>query len=160
MYEGGFFFSGDGARRDDDGYLFLSGRLDDVMSVSGHRIGTAEVESALVQHRWCIEAAVVSIAHEIKGETIVAFAKLDASYKSQTSAEHELIQNVRKEIGPFAAPGRIIIVKDLPKTRSGKIMRRILKKIAARNADDLGDVSALADPSVVDDIIDAENKSR
>ena len=159
VYEGGFFFSGDGARRD-DGYLFLSGRLDDVMSVSGHRIGTAEVESALVQHRWCIEAAVVSIAHEIKGETIVAFAKLDASYKSQTSAEHELIQNVRKEIGPFAAPGRIIIVKDLPKTRSGKIMRRILKKIAARNADDLGDVSALADPSVVDDIIDAENKSR
>tara|TARA_Y100001954_G_scaffold185303_1_gene198085 strand:+ start:29629 stop:31554 length:1926 start_codon:yes stop_codon:yes gene_type:complete len=160
VYEGGFFFSGDGARRDDDGYLFLSGRLDDVMSVSGHRIGTAEVESALVQHRWCIEAAVVSIAHEIKGETIVAFAKLDASYKSQTSAEHELIQNVRKEIGPFAAPGRIIIVKDLPKTRSGKIMRRILKKIAARNADDLGDISALADPSVVDDIIDAENKSR
>ena len=165
VYEGGYYFSGDGARRDSDGYLFITGRLDDVMNVSGHRIGTAEVESALVQHSSCIEAAVVSIAHEVKGESIVAYVILDPSrsIEKRSSLEihqRELITNVRMEIGPFAAPERVVIVKDLPKTRSGKIMRRILKKIAAGDVDDFGDVSALADPGVVDEIIKAERHAR
>ena len=165
IFEGGYYASGDGARRDADGYYYITGRLDDVMNVSGHRIGTAEVESALVQHPSCIEAAVVSIGHEIKGETIVAFVILDPSRKNEQStpaesAERELISNVRMEIGPFAAPERVIVVNDLPKTRSGKIMRRVLRKIATGNVDDFGDLSALADATVLESVIRAELQTR
>lgn len=162
VFEGGYYASGDGARRDADGYLYVTGRLDDVMNVSGHRIGTAEVESALVQHPICIEAAVVSIGHEIKGETIVAFVILDPLRKKEATQypEQELVFKVRAEIGPFAAPERVIVVKNLPKTRSGKIMRRILKKIAAGNIEDLGDVSALADPGSIEHCIQAEQRAR
>ena len=150
----GFYFTGDGARRDADGYYWITGRVDDVMNVSGHRMGTAEVESALVLHDAVAEAAVVGFPHEIKGEGIYAYVTLMAGTNTDLeSLEQELVNLVRTEIGPIAKPDVIQWAPGLPKTRSGKIMRRILRKIAANEIDDLGDTSTLADPSVVDDLV-------
>tara|TARA_B100000575_G_scaffold122939_1_gene98024 strand:+ start:40 stop:897 length:858 start_codon:yes stop_codon:yes gene_type:complete len=148
----GFYFTGDGARRDKDGYYWITGRVDDVMNVSGHRIGTAEVENALVLHPSVAEAAVVGFPHEIKGEGIYAYVTLmkDAQSPASDSALiRELEELVRAEIGPIAKPDKIQWAPGLPKTRSGKIMRRILRKIASKDFDNLGDTSTLADPSVV-----------
>ena len=150
----GYYFTGDGARRDEDGYYWITGRVDDVMNVSGHRIGTAEVESALVLHPSVAEAAVVGFPHDLKGEGIYAYVTLMQSDDSEPATlREELIAMVRKEIGPIAKPDAIQWAPGLPKTRSGKIMRRILRKIAANELDNLGDTSTLADPSVVDDLI-------
>jgi acetyl-CoA synthetase len=150
----GVYFTGDGARRDEDGYYWITGRVDDVMNVSGHRIGTAEVESALVLHQSVAEAAVVGFPHDLKGEGIYAYVTLMAGDNSDTEELlAQLIALVRKEIGPIAKPDVIQWAPGLPKTRSGKIMRRILRKIAANELDNLGDTSTLADPSVVDDLI-------
>ena len=149
----GFYFTGDGARRDADGYYWITGRVDDVMNVSGHRIGTAEVESALVLHPQVAEAAVVGYPHAIKGEGIYAYVTLMAgSNEDPDKLQQELISLVRREIGPFARPDVIQWAPGLPKTRSGKIMRRILRKIAADDLDDLGDTTTLADPGVLDDL--------
>ena len=153
-----FYFTGDGARRDSDGYYWITGRVDDVMVVSGHNIGTAEVESALVLHPAVAEAAVVGFPHDIKGEGIYAFVTLMLSQKSgNKELEEELTHLVRQQIGPIAKPDIIQWAPGLPKTRSGKIMRRILRKVAASELDDLGDISTLADPSVVDDLIKDRN---
>jgi acetyl-CoA synthetase len=149
----GKYYTGDGARIDDDGDFILMGRLDDVINVSGHRMGTAEVESALVAHAKVAEAAVVGMPHEIKGEGIYAFVTLNAGIDGTPELKKELVTHVRKEIGPIATPDKIQFAPGLPKTRSGKIMRRILKKIAAGQIDDLGDTSTLADPHVVDDLV-------
>ena len=149
----GFYFTGDGARRDADGYYWITGRVDDVMNISGHRLGTAEVESALVLHAAVAEAAVVGFPHEIKGEGIYAFVTLMAGTNEGDALIDELVQQVRTEIGPIARPDVIQLAPGLPKTRSGKIMRRILRKIAAGEVDDLGDTSTLADPAVVDDLV-------
>ena len=149
----GYYFTGDGARRDEYGYYWITGRVDDVMNISGHRIGTAEVESALVLHPAVAEAAVVGFPHDLKGVGIYAFVTLMSGDNSDaTKLLEELVAMVRREIGPFAKPDAI---RDpgLPKTRSGKIMRRILRKIAAGELDNLGDTSTLADPSVVDNLI-------
>ena len=149
----GFYFTGDGARRDADGFYWITGRVDDVMNVSGHRIGTAEVESALVLHQQVAEAAVVGFPHPIKGEGIYAFVTLMAgTNEDPDKVQQELIGLVRQEIGPFARPDVIQWAPGLPKTRSGKIMRRILRKIAADDFDDLGDTTTLADPGVLDDL--------
>ena len=153
----GFYFTGDGARRDKDGFYWITGRVDDVMNVSGHRIGTAEVESALVLHPLVAEAAVVGFPHEIKGEGIYAYVTLmkDAqSPKPDSVLMRELEELVRAEIGPIAKPDKIQWAPGLPKTRSGKIMRRILRKIASKDFENLGDTSTLADPSVVADLTD------
>ena len=151
----GYYFTGDAVYRDKDGFYFITGRVDDVLNVSGHRIGTAEVESALVKHPSVAQAAVVGRPHPIKGEAIIAFATLT---ESNTEDEDELVKElrllIRGEIGPFAAPDVIALTPALPMTRSGKIMRRVLRKISAGEADQLGDVSTLADPSVVDTLID------
>jgi len=153
-YEG-CYFTGDAARRDADGYYWITGRVDDVMNVSGHRIGTAEVESALVLHQAVAEAAVVGFPHEVKGEGIYAYVTLMASNKDDPDKlREELINMVRREIGAFAKPDAIQWAPGLPKTRSGKIMRRILRKIAANELDDLGDISTLAEPAVVDDLVE------
>ena len=150
----GYYFTGDGARRDADGYYWITGRVDDVMNVSGHRIGTAEVESALVLHPAVAEAAVVGFPHDLKGEGIYAYVTLMSGDNSDADTLlNELIAMVRQEIGPIAKPDAIQWAPGLPKTRSGKIMRRILRKIAANELDNLGDTSTLADPSVVDDLI-------
>ena len=150
----GYYFTGDGARRDEDGYYWITGRVDDVMNVSGHRIGTAEVESALVLHPAVAEAAVVGFPHDLKGEGIYAFVTLMSGDNSDANTLlEELVAMVRQEIGPIAKPDAIQWAPGLPKTRSGKIMRRILRKIAASELDNLGDTSTLADPSVVDDLI-------
>lgn len=150
----GYYFTGDGARRDADGYYWITGRVDDVMNVSGHRIGTAEVESALVLHPAVAEAAVVGFPHDLKGEGIYAYVTLMSGDNSDANTLlNELIAMVRREIGPIAKPDAIQWAPGLPKTRSGKIMRRILRKIAADELDNLGDTSTLADPSVVDDLI-------
>ena len=150
----GYYFTGDGARRDEDGYYWITGRVDDVMNVSGHRIGTAEVESALVLHPAVAEAAVVGFPHDLKGEGIYAFVTLMSSDNSDANTLlEELVAMVRQEIGPIAKPDAIQWAPGLPKTRSGKIMRRILRKIAGSELDNLGDTSTLADPSVVDDLI-------
>ena len=150
----GFYFTGDGARRDEDGYYWITGRVDDVINVSGHRIGTAEVESALVLHEAVAEAAVVGYPHHIKGEGIYAYVTLMAgSNIDPLRLEGELIDLVRREIGPFAKPDVIQWAPGLPKTRSGKIMRRILRKIAANELENMGDISTLADPSVVEDLV-------
>ena len=150
----GYYFTGDGARRDEDGYYWITGRVDDVMNVSGHRIGTAEVESALVLHPSVAEAAVVGFPHDLKGEGIYAYVTLMQGDDREPGAlRDELIAMVRKEIGPIAKPDAIQWAPGLPKTRSGKIMRRILRKIAADELDNLGDTSTLADPNVVDDLI-------
>ena len=154
----GLYFTGDGARRDSEGYYWITGRVDDVMVVSGHNIGTAEVESALVLHPAVAEAAVVGFPHDIKGEGIYAFVTLMLSQKSGNEELIEELTNlVREQIGPIAKPDIIQWAPGLPKTRSGKIMRRILRKVAANEMDDLGDISTLADPSVVDDLIKGRN---
>jgi acetyl-CoA synthetase len=145
----GMYFTGDGARRDDDGYWWITGRVDDVINVSGHRMGTAEVESALVGHPAVAEAAVVGAPHEIKGQGIYAYVTLKTGFEATESLRKELVAHVRKEIGAIASPDWIQWAPGLPKTRSGKIMRRILRKIAANEHDALGDISTLADPLVV-----------
>jgi acetyl-CoA synthetase len=150
----GLYFTGDGARRDADGYYWITGRVDDVINVSGHRMGTAEVESALVAHALVAEAAVVGYPHDIKGQGIYAYVTLVADAEPSEALRKELITWVRKEIGPIAAPDVIQWAPGLPKTRSGKIMRRILRKIAANETDSLGDTSTLADPGVVTDLVD------
>ncbi len=149
----GYYVAGDGARRDEDGYYQITGRIDDVINVSGHRMGTAEVESALVKHASVAEAAVVGYPHEIKGQSIYAYVTLNTGVEKSDELKKELAAHVRKEIGPIATPEKIQWSDALPKTRSGKIMRRILKKVAADDVDDLGDISTLADPSVVEDIV-------
>ncbi|MEQ9347099.1 MAG: acetate--CoA ligase [Thalassospira sp.] len=148
------YTTGDGARRDDDGYYWITGRVDDVINVSGHRMGTAEVESALVAHPKVAEAAVVGVPHDIKGQGIYAYVTLNADEEPSEELRLELVKWVRKEIGPIASPDFLQWSPGLPKTRSGKIMRRILRKIAANEYDQLGDTSTLADPGVVDDLID------
>ena len=150
----GKYFTGDGCRRDEDGYYWITGRVDDVINVSGHRMGTAEVESALVSHGSVAEAAVVGYPHEIKGQGIYAYVTLNADSEPSEELRGELVKWVRKEIGPIASPDLIQWASGLPKTRSGKIMRRILRRIAANEYSDLGDTSTLADPSVVDNLID------
>ena len=149
----GKYFTGDGARRDADGYYWITGRVDDVINVSGHRMGTAEVESALVLHAKVAEAAVVGMPHEIKGQGIYAYVTLNVSETGDAALAKELVTWVRTEIGPIAAPDAVQFAPSLPKTRSGKIMRRILRKIAEGDISTLGDTSTLADPSVVDDLI-------
>lgn len=150
----GKYFTGDGCRRDEDGYYWITGRVDDVINVSGHRMGTAEVESALVAHELVAEAAVVGYPHDIKGQGIYAYVTLIAGTEPGEELRKELVQWVRTDIGPIASPDLIQWAPALPKTRSGKIMRRILRKIAANEFDQLGDVSTLADPAVVDDLVD------
>ena len=149
----GKYFTGDGARRDSDGYYWITGRVDDVINVSGHRLGTAEIESALVGHAAVAEAAVVGYPHEIKGQGIYCYVTLKADVKATAQLEPELRNWVRREIGPFASPDVIQFAPGLPKTRSGKIMRRILRKVAEGDIANLGDTSTLADPSVVDDLV-------
>ena len=149
----GKYFTGDGCRRDEDGYYWITGRVDDVINVSGHRMGTAEVESALVAHPKVAEAAVVGMPHDLKGQAIYAFVTLNAEDKESPELRGELVKWVRKEIGPIATPDAIQFAPALPKTRSGKIMRRILRKIAEGAVSNLGDVSTLADPSVVDNLV-------
>src|SRR5690606_31739218 len=149
----GKYFTGDGARRDEDGYYWITGRVDDVINVSGHRLGTAEIESALVAHPAVAEAAVVGYPHEIKGQAIYAFVTPKADADPTPELLVELRNWVRHEIGPFAAPEAMQFAPGLPKTRSGKIMRRILRKIAENDMDALGDTSTLADPHVVDDLV-------
>ena len=150
----GLYFTGDGARRDEDGFYWITGRVDDVINVAGHRLGTAEIESALVAHPKVAEAAVVGYPHDIKGQGIYAYVTLRADEEPSEELRSELVQWVRKEIGPIAAPDLLQWAPGLPKTRSGKIMRRILRKIAANEHDQLGDTSTLADPAVVDDLVD------
>ena len=150
----GKYFTGDGCRRDEDGYYWITGRVDDVINVSGHRMGTAEVESALVAHAKVAEAAVVGYPHDIKGQGIYAYVTLIAGEDPSEDLRKELVQWVGKDIGPFARPDFIQWAPGLPKTRSGKIMRRILRKIAANEHDDLGDTSTLAEPEVVDELVE------
>ncbi|EHL95322.1 acetate--CoA ligase [Acetobacteraceae bacterium AT-5844] len=149
----GKYFTGDGARRDEDGYYWITGRVDDVLNVSGHRMGTAEIESALVAHPKVAEAAVVGMPHDIKGQGIYAYVTLIAGEEPSDALRKELVAWVRKEIGPIASPDAIQWAPGLPKTRSGKIMRRILRKIAANETSSLGDTSTLADPTVVEELI-------
>jgi acetyl-CoA synthetase len=149
----GMYFTGDGARRDQDGDYWITGRVDDVLNVSGHRLGTAEVESALVLHHAVAEAAVVGFPHDIKGQGIYCYVTLKVGIEPTEALRKELVQQVRKEIGATASPDVIQWAPSLPKTRSGKIMRRILRKIAANELDSLGDTSTLADPAVVDDLV-------
>ena len=149
----GLYFTGDGCRRDEDGYHWITGRVDDVINVSGHRIGTAEVESALVAHPLVAEAAVVGVAHDIKGQGIHAFVTLIQGEAGSDALTAELKQEVRKHIGALATPESIQFAPALPKTRSGKIMRRILRKIAEGQIDDFGDISTLADPAVVEALV-------
>jgi acetyl-CoA synthetase len=147
------YFTGDGCRRDEDGYYWITGRVDDVINVSGHRIGTAEVESALVEHHAIAEAAVVGFPHDIKGQGIYAYVTLKAGVEPSEALRKELVAQVRTIIGPIAAPDHIQWAPGLPKTRSGKIMRRILRKIAENAPEQLGDTSTLADPSVVESLV-------
>jgi acetyl-CoA synthetase len=149
----GYYTAGDGARRDKDGYYQITGRIDDVINVSGHRMGTAEVESALVAHAKVAEAAVVGYPHELKGQSIYAYVTLKTGVEKSEALKKELVAHVRTLIGPIATPEKLQWADGLPKTRSGKIMRRILKKVAAGDITDLGDITTLADPSVVDDIV-------
>lgn len=149
----GLYFTGDGCRRDEDGYYWITGRIDDVINVSGHRLGTAEVESALVSHQAVAEAAVVGYPHEIKGQGIYAYVTLKTGREYTDALKKELAQHVRKEIGAFAAPDVIHWAPGLPKTRSGKIMRRILRKIAENQSDQIGDTTTLADPTVVEHLV-------
>jgi acetyl-CoA synthetase len=149
----GMYFSGDGCRRDEDGYYWITGRMDDVINVSGHRLGTAEVESAINQHDAVAESAVVGFPHDIKGQGIYAYVMLREGMKAGDELKKEIVQTVRRIIGPIATPDAIQFVPGLPKTRSGKIMRRILRKIAANETDSLGDTSTLADPAVVEDLL-------
>ena len=150
----GTYFTGDGARRDEDGYYWITGRVDDVINVSGHRLGTAEVESALVAHPKVAEAAVVGCPHDIKGQGIYAYVTLKSGEQPSDALRKELVAWVRKEIGAIATPDWLQWAPGLPKTRSGKIMRRILRKIAENQPEQLGDISTLADPSVVKNLVD------
>jgi len=150
----GYYFTGDGARRDERGYFWITGRVDDVINVSGHRMGTAEVESAIDEHPLVAESAVVGYPHDIKGQGIYAYVTLHLGTEGTDELKKELIKLVRADIGPIASPDIIQWSPQLPKTRSGKIMRRILRKIAANEIDSLGDISTLADPSVVQNIIE------
>ena len=154
----GFYFTGDGARKDEDGYYWLMGRVDDVINVSGHRLGTAEVESSLVAHPKVAEAAVVGYPHDIKGEGIYAYVTLKEGVEATEELRLELVAHVRKEIGPIASPDVILFAKALPKTRSGKILRRILRKIAAGEVEQLGDISTLADPEVIESLLPGTRK--
>ncbi|MCG8619725.1 MAG: AMP-binding protein, partial [Desulfobacterales bacterium] len=154
----GYYFAGDGCRRDEDGYHWITGRVDDVINVSGHRMGTAEVESALVSHPDVAEAAVIGYPHDIKGQGIYAFVTLIVSSTPSDELMAELKAHVRKEIGPIATPDILNFAPALPKTRSGKIMRRILRKIATDEFDQLGDISTLADPDVVGNLIDSHKE--
>jgi len=154
----GKYFTGDGCRRDEDGYYWITGRVDDVVIVSGHNLGTAEIESALVEHEACAEAAVVGIPHQLKGNAIYAFAILNDGFEPTPELEKALKQQVRTSIGPIASPERVQLVVGLPKTRSGKIMRRILRKVAAGDVQDLGDTSTLADPGVVDGLLEGRKQ--
>ena len=155
----GLYFSGDGARKDIDGYYWITGRIDDVINVSGHRMGTTEIESALVLHRDVAESAVVGYPHDIKGQGIYVYVTLNDGVQPSDELKQELLRHVRTEIGPFACPDIIQWSPGLPKTRSGKIMRRILRKIAHNEVDDLGDTSTLAEPKVVNNLIEnRENK--
>ena len=149
----GYYFTGDGARRDKDGYYWITGRVDDVLNISGHRMGTAEVESALVLHEKIAEAAVVGCPHDIKGQGIYCYVTPMKGVEPDEQLRLELIALCVKEIGPIAKPDIIQWAPGLPKTRSGKIMRRILRKVAANELDSLGDTSTLADPAVVDELI-------
>ncbi|MCP4663737.1 MAG: AMP-binding protein, partial [bacterium] len=151
----GYYVTGDGCRRDEDGYYWITGRIDDVLNVSGHRLGTAEIESALVAHEAVAEAAVVGYPHEIKGTGIYAFVSLSSEYAEQSAdaMAGTLREQVRHMIGAFAAPDVVHVAGGLPKTRSGKIMRRILRQIAASEYDGLGDTTTLADPEVVERLI-------
>lgn len=153
MYPG-YYFTGDGCRKDEDGYYWITGRVDDVINVSGHRIGTAEVEGAIGKHPKVAEAAVVGFPHDIKGQGIYAYVTLKAGQKVHDDLTKEIVNICRQEIGPIASPDRIQYTEGLPKTRSGKIMRRILRKIADGKVDELGDTSTLADPSIVDTLVD------
>jgi acetyl-CoA synthetase len=150
----GYYFTGDGCRRDEDGYYWITGRVDDVINVSGHRMGTAEVESALVAHDCVAEAAVVGFPHEVKGEGIYAYVTLNAEVEYSDELRSAMKKQVREVIGPIATPDVIHWAPALPKTRSGKIMRRILRKIATNETDQVGDVSTLADPGVVQSLIE------
>jgi len=150
----GNYFTGDGCRRDEDGYYWITGRVDDVINVSGHRMGTAEVESSLVEHELVAEAAVVGYPHDIKGQGIYAYVTLNVGVEPTEELRQELVQWVRKDIGPIASPDLVQFAPGLPKTRSGKIMRRILRKIAENDYGNLGDTSTLAEPAVVDDLVD------
>ena len=156
----GMYFTGDGCKRDKDGYYWITGRVDDVINVSGHRLGTAEVESALVAHPKVSEAAVVGYPHDIKGQGIYCYVTLMAGEAGDDELRKDLVAHVRKEIGPLATPDKIQFAPGLPKTRSGKIMRRILRKIAEDDFGALGDTSTLADPSVVDDLIEKRQNKR
>ena len=156
----GMYFTGDGCRRDKDGYYWITGRVDDVINVSGHRLGTAEVESALVSHPKVSEAAVVGYPHDIKGQGIYCYVTLMAGEEGSDDLRRELVAHVRKEIGPLASPDKIQFAPGLPKTRSGKIMRRILRKIAEDEFGNLGDTSTLADPAVVSDLVDNRQNRR
>ena len=149
----GYYFTGDGAKRDADGYYWITGRVDDVLNVSGHRLGTAEIESALVAHKHVAEAAVVGFPHDIKGQGIYAYVTLNAGVETHESLHKELVQHVRMQISPIATPDHIHFTPALPKTRSGKIMRRILRKIAEGETDSLGDTSTLTNPEIVDVLI-------
>jgi acetyl-CoA synthetase len=149
----GLYFTGDGARRDKDGYYWITGRVDDVLNISGHRLGTAEIESALVLHKNVAEAAVVGYPHDIKGQGIYAYVTLVKGVEPTEALREELVQLCRAEIGAIATPDIIQWAPGLPKTRSGKIMRRILRKIAANETNQIGDISTLADPAVVDDLV-------
>jgi len=149
----GKYFTGDGCKRDRDGYYWITGRVDDVLNVSGHRLGTAEIESALVLHPSCVEAAVVGVPHDVKGQGVFAYVILAEGVADTPDLVPSLKMSVRKEIGGLAIPDGIVIVSGLPKTRSGKIMRRVLRKVACNEADSLGDTSTLADPSIVDELI-------
>jgi acetyl-CoA synthetase len=152
----GYFYTGDGAARDEHGYIWIKGRVDDVINVSGHRLSTAEIESALILHRGVAETAVIGVPDDLTGQAVHAFVTLKPEFtydrNDEASLAKELALQVRKVIGSFAAPKKIIIVPDLPKTRSGKIMRRIMRKISCGEGDQLGDLSTLADPSVVEAI--------
>ncbi|MEM6857473.1 MAG: acetyl-coenzyme A synthetase, partial [Pseudomonadota bacterium] len=150
----GKYFTGDGCRRDEDGYFWITGRVDDVINVSGHRMGTAEVESALVLHSKVAESAVVGYPHDIKGQGIYCYVTLNAGEEGDEALYKELRAWVRQEIGPIATPDQIQFTDGLPKTRSGKIMRRILRKVAEDDFGSLGDTSTLADPSLVDRLIE------
>jgi acetyl-CoA synthetase len=156
----GKYFTGDGCRRDEDGYYWITGRVDDVLNISGHRLGTAEIESALVSHHLVSEAAVVGYPHSLKGQGIYCYVSLMAGEEGNDALRQDLVKHVRKEIGPIATPDKIQFAPGLPKTRSGKIMRRILRKIAEDDFGSLGDTSTLADPAVVDDLIaNRQNKA-
>ncbi len=149
----GKYFTGDGCRRDKDGYYWITGRVDDVIIVSGHNLGTAEIESAFVSHEKVSEAAVVGYPHEVKGNGLYCYVSLKAGENSSEDLKLELIKTIRSKIGPIATPDFIHFANGLPKTRSGKIMRRILRKIAANQHDELGDITTLADPSVVESLV-------